>query len=513
MFDHRITRRRFLGTSAAALATTAVPFNPVFSAEGDTLTVRVTADIGNLDPAFWQNIGDLWTIDSIHPKLIIFKPGNKYEWELYGAEMIEAVDAQNIKFKLRPGMMWTNGYGEVTTEDVKYSFERYLDEELASPIAGNWALLDRVDIEDKYTGTIVFNKPFSPVWWYVLPYASGGIVCKVAVEEVGGKFTLDPPATAGPYKLTEYAAQQRIVLEAHDGWNGPKPEFTKIVMLPIVDSKAAERGLETGEIEFSRISASSVPSYLQNMPSGLKMDVRPSPSYFWLGLNVQHPKLADEAVRRAIIKVVDVDAILEGAFFGVAERATGMASKGLLGYRETTPEPRDVEGAKKLMSDAGVSELSLDLEVVAETDRLTAAQIIQANLAEIGIDLQINSHDQGAFWSLGDEKGKDLQLQLKQFTSPPDMSWSTQWFLPEQAGIWNWEYLDSPQFVDLHYAAMQEIDLEKRHELLVEIQDVMDASAGYLWITNPPIPVMWSKQIVPAMKPNGDPRFELFRKA
>ena len=384
-----ISRRRFLGTTAAALAASGPTATVFADAHGDTLRVRTPNDIVNVDPGFWQNTADLWTMDATLPKLINFKPGDKWEWELYCAESIEAVDAKTINFKVRPGFQWSDGYGELSAEDVQFSFERYLDTELAAPNGGNWALLSHVDVHDRYSGTIVFREPFSAVWWFVLPYATGSIVCKKAVEDAGGTYSLDPPAQGGPYKMVEHVPSQLIVLEAHSGWNGPKPDFKRVEFYPITDSKAAENAIQAGQLDVVRVSLSIVPHLLENMPEGLKMKLKSSPDNVWLGMNMAHPKLSDLRVRQAILKAIDVEAILEGAYFGVAERAHGPAGKGLLGYIDEPPPPRDVEGARALLAEAGVGSLDLVLDTLADTDFVTAGQIVQANLAEIGINLEI----------------------------------------------------------------------------------------------------------------------------
>ena len=183
MINNPISRRRFLDGSAAAVAMAAMAPSITYAATGDKLTIRSPGDISNVDPAFWQNTSDLWVMDAVFPRLINFKPGSDWEWELYSAESITPRDATTIDFKLKPGSMWTNDYGELTAEDVKYSFERYLNKDLKAQTADNWALLDRVEVHDKYSGTIHLKKPFAPIWWFVLPYATGSIVCKAAVEK------------------------------------------------------------------------------------------------------------------------------------------------------------------------------------------------------------------------------------------------------------------------------------------------------------------------------------------
>ena len=179
---------------ALALAMAATPGSAAYAQE---LKVRVEADFGQLDPAFWQSPSDQNVINAVFPKLIEFKNSETWEWELSSAESIEQVDDLTIKFTLKPGLMWTNGYGEVTAEDVKYSFERFKDKTLAAPNAGDWAPLKDVEVIDRYAGIIHLNEPFAPVWWSTLPYSAGAIISKKATEEQGGKFTTDPRGHRG----------------------------------------------------------------------------------------------------------------------------------------------------------------------------------------------------------------------------------------------------------------------------------------------------------------------------
>ena len=71
-------------------------------------------------------------------------------------------------------------------------------------------------------------------------------------------------------------------------------------------------------------------------------------------------------------------------------------------------EPRDVAGAKALLAEAGVSGPSLEIDVLNNVEFVTAAQIIQANLGEIGINLQINQLDSGAYWNVAADRRKSF---------------------------------------------------------------------------------------------------------
>jgi peptide/nickel transport system substrate-binding protein len=240
-------------------------------------------------------------------------------------------------------------------------------------------------------------------------------------------------------------------------------------------------------------------------------------SYVWLGMNVENPALQDIRVRQAIQKAVDVESVLEAAYFGVAERSTGIIAPGLPGHRDIEPAPRDLEGARALLEEAGAQNLALTLDLLNKTERTAAAQVIQANLAEAGIAVEIRPHDSGTFWTIGDEKAgdawKDLQLILNRFSMQPDPSFATAWFTPAQIGVWNWERFNSGEFGELHDRAIIETDPEKRHGLYVRMQDLMEESGAYVFLTHELNAAIYRDHLEPGLLPDGNVRFAEFKLA
>lgn len=512
--NSRLNRREVL-FGAAASAT--LPFwlpKAAIAQEDDTLKMRLVAEVLVLDPAFRQSESELWVSDAVLPKLINFKAGKAWEWELYCAESVEQVDPVTVAFKLKKGLTWTGDYGEVTAEDVKYSFERYKDTKLAAPNAPTWEPLDRVEVIDKYSGIIHLKQPYSGLFGYVLPHDGGQIVCKRAVEEAGGHFGAETPATSGPYKIVSIRPGEGVKLERDPNWSGITPAFERIELTPIVDSKSAENAIRSGDLDFGEISVSAVPTLRGNMPDGFTMDVLQTNNFFWFCANMSNPDLKNEAVRKAIQMAVDRKTVVEGAFGGIVEPSYCVASKGMPGYVEKPFVQYDPDAARALISEAGETGLTLNLEVTAETDQITAAQIIQANLAAVGIQVNINQHEAGAFWSLPSVLGKNMQLYLRQeLQVPPDVTWALQWILPEQAGIWNWQYFIDDEFKRLYDEATQELDPTKRDVILRKVQERIDLSYTSLILLHLPRVILYNnKHVVPAMKPDGNYRLEQFRK-
>ena len=518
-----LTRRRFLKLSAASAALTLSPAlwpRPSWSAEGNILKVRDYSDFKSLDPAYFLAVPEENINAVIYNKLISFKPGRKWEWELEAAKSIRQIDPTHIAFELKEGIIHSGGFGEMTAEDVKYSFERVADPDKKSPNIDDWGPLDKVEVTGKFSGTIVFKSPFQPVWWTTLPYTTGNIISMKATEKVGGQFSTEPPSFSGPYMLKEWKPKQRTVLARNPVWKGPKPDFDEIHIFPIDDEKTAEIALESGDIDFTRASITSLEKYQSSPPPDTDVIKLPSLYWLWLGMNMEHPKLKDIRVRKAVQLAVDVKTVVDAAYFGLAEVATGPIPPGLLGNREKSllPERADVEGAKKLLTEAGYPNgLDLTLDILSKSTYNTIAQVIQANLAQVGIRVQINIHDSGAFWVLGSEKDgdswKDLQLILNRYSSVPDPSYYTRWYLQNQVGIWNWERFRSDEYDELDKNALGEINQEKRAAMYRRMQDILEESGCYRFITNEVTPILCRKGVIPALRPDGVPLLRKFKKA
>src|SRR5699024_3041000 len=168
----RMNRRRFLQLSAGAgIVAGGLPLgDAVWAATGKVLKARSYADINKLDPGFYQNAYNVDVMNCIYSKLTHYRAGSEWGWGLQAAEKVEQVDPTHVRFRLKKGIEFTGGYGEMTAEDVKFSFERIIKHN--SPIKGDWGSLDHVEVEDDYSGVIVLKKPFVPLWNITLPYGA-----------------------------------------------------------------------------------------------------------------------------------------------------------------------------------------------------------------------------------------------------------------------------------------------------------------------------------------------------
>ena len=106
-------------------------------------------------------------------------------------------------------------------------------------------------------GKAQLKQPFSPLFKSTLPYGSGMIVCKRAVEARGGRIDTDPFATSGPYQLISWVPRERLVLRRNPSWNGPRPFYDEIHLFPM-NMNEGQTAFDAGDIDIARLNTSAI---------------------------------------------------------------------------------------------------------------------------------------------------------------------------------------------------------------------------------------------------------------
>ncbi|MEQ9490415.1 MAG: ABC transporter substrate-binding protein [Alphaproteobacteria bacterium] len=512
----KLNRRSVVKGVSAVVAgvVTAVGFSTlVVSAQAESLRVYVPSDPASIDPAYWGTSVDGYLMFNVMPRLASPVVGDEWVLENDIAESVDLSDPKNIKFTLKKGLQWANGYGEITTEDVKYSYERHLDEKVGSYIASEFDALDHVEIVDKYTGIIRLKYAAIPMWNATLGWYGGTIISKKEAEEHDGTIPVQPKATYGPYTFAEFAPGERMVLKAYDGWYGPKPEYDEIVMIPVGDANAAEVAYAAGEIDFMT-STSTAPDQLREQHGdNAVIEVRPSVDYTWIGINMRHPKLTDIRVRKAIQLGIDIPTVLAASYEGMdVPQATGFAAPGVIGYRPSTPIKYDPDAARALIQEAGAEGMTIELSHANYANRLTQSQIIQVNLAEIGLNVEINAMDESTYWDVSSVPPDERALTLKGWFGGPEAMYVLQTFTEDQYGAWNWAGYSSPEYDALLEKAWGVADDTERGEIYIQMQALLEESGAFLYLDNGPAVIMYRPGIVPGTLPDGRPQFAYFKK-
>ncbi|WP_075215081.1 ABC transporter substrate-binding protein [Mongoliimonas terrestris] len=403
--------KRLLASTAIALALSlpavAQEYQPDPAAKaGGTITVTYKDDVATLDPAIgydWQN----WSmIKSLFDGLMDYVPGTT-ELRPGLAESYEiSDDGQTFTFKLRTGVKFHNGR-EMTAEDVKYSLDRVTLPATQSPGAGFFGSIKGFDqmmdgsattlagvtVVDPTTVKIELSRP-DATFLHVMALNFASVVPKEAVDAANGDFGKQPVGT-GAFKLAEWTLGQKLVFEKNaDYWRAGVPYLDGVVFEVGQEPIVALLRLQNGEVD--------VPG--DGIPPAKFVEVMGDPAQAarvveggqlhtgYITLNVTLPPLDKPEVRKAINMAINKERITQ-IINGRAVPATQPLPPSMPGYTEGYAGiPYDVEGAKKLLADAGLADgFETELYVMNTDPNPRIAQAIQQDLAAIGVKASIQS--------------------------------------------------------------------------------------------------------------------------
>ncbi len=452
----------------------------LFAGTKDELKIAKWEDINTFDPG-WLTSGDreLTIMDCLYNGLVKYKEGT---WDVIpdlAESWTKSPDGKEITFKLRKGVQFHKGYGELTAEDVKFSFERIIDPESSSTEKGNWAQLDHVEVIDAYTVKLVLKDYMAQLFTSTLPSNAGMIVSKKAAEKLGDKYSLDPVGS-GPYQLKEWVPKKHVKLTAFDGYWGTKPSVKNLTFIPIVEDATCEMALRTGEIDVGRVSLINAPAFDKNQK--INLVVKPALKHWWIGFTVNKAPFDNLKLRQACRAAIDVNKILIGAFFDIAPRANTILPPGLLGHWKDAPAYQvDLAKAKQLLKEGGKPDgFKTNLYIWPDEQVRITAELIKADLALIGVDVEILIKEVGAFNDATTSGEPDMYLSY--FNTTIDPSYAFSWFISGEK--WNLSKWANKTYDNLIDAGMKEPDNEKRAAIYVDAQKEMDKDCFAIWMTN-----------------------------
>src|SRR5215475_5873299 len=353
-----------------------------------------------------------------------------------------AADGKTVTIKLRPGVKFHDGE-PFNAEAAKFSIDRH------TSMTGSFrkpelAAVDHVEVVDPLTIKLVLKAPFSPLIAQLTDRA-GMMVSPKAAKEAGDKFGLKP-VCAGPYKFVERVQQDRIVFEKFaDYWNKDNVFIDKIVFLPIVDATVRLANLKSGGLDLiERVLATDIKDVRAD--SKLKLSTAIELGYQGMTLNIGHDKskgpLSQSAkVRQALDLSIDREAINQVVFNGEFMPGNQWVNPEHPYYQKAFPiRPRDVEKAKALLKEAGVTPpVPVDFMVPKGTETEVPAQVVQSMAAEAGFDMKIRVTEFAT--SLKQAEAGEYQAYFLAWSGRVDPDGNCYIFLhtggPQNYGVWS----------------------------------------------------------------------------
>jgi len=371
-------------------------------AYGDTFIEASIGDASVLLPVLASDSASSSINSMLYNGLVRYNKDLLIEGELAESWQISP-DNLSIIFKLRKNVRWHDGT-PFTSADVKFNYELYIDPNTPTAYAESFRQVTRVEAPDPYTFIAHYDKPYAPA------LISWGMPIHPKHLLEGQDVTKSPlarqPVGTGPYKLVEWQAGEKIVLESNPDYFEGQPYIKRVVYRIIPDQATQFLELQTGSLDYMNLSPlqydrqTDTPAFrrLYNKYQYLAF------GYTYLGYNLRRPMFQDKRVRQALSYAINKQEIIDGVLLGYGVAATGPYKPDTWVYNPDVPRyDYNPEKARALLAEAGWSDSDGDgildkdgqafsFAIVTNQGndlRSKTGEIIQRRFKEIGIEVKL----------------------------------------------------------------------------------------------------------------------------
>lgn len=464
------------------------------SAKEKTLVFGRGGDSTSLDPSrvtegetFKVTVNLFETLVNFGEQDTTIQPGLAKEWE-------PSEDGLTYTFKLEEGVKFHDGT-DFNADAVVANFARWSsgDAEMFpyySSMFGGFdgdeeAVIESVTAEDENTVVFKLKRPQAP-FLKNLAMSMFAISSPEAFAKGDDEYERNPVGT-GPFKFVEWKANDSITIEKNtEYWQEGLPKLDKVVFRAIPDNAARLNALTTGEIDLADGINPADGAKIEG-DSKLQLFERPSMNVGYLGLTVTRPPFDKKEVRQAMNYAIDKQTIIDSFFEGRAESAKNPMPSSISGYNDDIEEyAYDPEKAKELLKEAGLED-GFEMELWAMPvprpympDGTKVAEVIQSNLADVGIKAKIVSYEWATYLDKA-SKGEADAFMLGWTGDNGDADNFLYVLLDEDnIGSNNYTYFKNEETHKLFLEAQTEVDEDKRNELYMKAQEILHEEAPWV---------------------------------
>lgn len=432
----------------------------------DAIVIATTNDMPSAAPYGSNNTVTAMLTNSTFNRLVKVTADNEVVPEL-ATSWSSNEDSTEWTFKLREDVDFQNGK-HFTAQDVVFTFEyasSNKNEGITFPINGT-ELIDSIETPDDYTVVFHLNSTCAD-WAY---YCAQKIMSKETIDEMG--IEEGGVIGTGPYTFVSYTPGVSWVMERNENYWGELPKTRQVTFTVITDGNARALSIESGDVDVVfDPNPSDVVKFIDN--SSYHIYANQNLSNVFVGINCARAG-ENRELRRALAMAISRDDIAavcyeDGKLGSVAYNYVNAASPM---HAEVNAISYDPEQAKEILKGLGYDENNhLALRLCAAGKFLPIAEIIQANLAAVNIDVEVSEFSNSGYSASLREDGKyDLYMQQSS-TQGPIMNTVTRFFTSD--GTSNLMNFKDTKFDGMVEDALKSKTLDEMESKYAEIQQYL----------------------------------------
>lgn len=369
------------------------------STRGDIRVGVFGSDFGNISPVVRWEMQSGILFNNVFDSMIRISNQDLVPWL---AEAWTQPDPLTWRIKLREGVNWHRGFGEMTAEDVVYTWRYHFDTK-SYLVNGALFPIDTMKTDGKYVVEVKTKQPFGPFPSVTIGFG-GYIISEKAHKEIGPDEHMRKPIGQGPFMVESNQGNEAVLVKNPDYWRPGLPKLDRIVVRAIPDSTVRLQSLMRGELDFiTHPDPKDVAGVQKDANYQVKSTVGWNWDYQQFNLLPADAPAANKLVRQAISYAIDREAIVNEIYHGQASPTDNMMPQGFIGHREALmkyPKNGDLAKAQALMAQAGSSGFEVEV-ITSEKDWLRKElELVAAMVSQIGITYKIVNMDMGGYNNL-----------------------------------------------------------------------------------------------------------------
>jgi peptide/nickel transport system substrate-binding protein len=419
------------------------------------------------------------------------------------AESWDNPNSTTYIFHLRKSAAFSNGRPLVAS-DVVESFRRLRDPELGSTWGKSLADVKSITAVDDHTVRFELSVPFSPLT-SVLAVTTTAILPMKEIKEG----TFDPTKEmmgSGPYMVAEHLQDQAWILKANPHYGRPGlPKVDNFEVRIIPDDAARIAALRDGRVQIASFEIPDAPLLLKGVRN-VETIVQQTPNFFRLDVSAiqQDSPFTDLRVRKAMSLALDRKLMVDIVFGG--QSTIDCPVPNAFGYNACSdlpsyalPRNERLAKAKALLKEAKAE--NIKATIIASPVLVTyplIAQVIQKNLADIGIKLEIEQVPPADWYARVFSPETDFHLAMSWFAGYTDPSLVMRWWNPNSAG-WNAGFLKPVEAYNELLVKINKLpNGPARMAAMIEAATIIDEQANMLALVNKPDYISYRKDLIHA---------------
>ena len=481
----KATEEAALAAAEAALLAAPQPVvraAPVAGAAGQKYggTVKIgVIDFGTMDPALMglSEGSSLYSELTYDNGTVLWYDGAVTPWALESWSTND--DLTQYTFDVRQGIRFHHGK-EMKAEDIKFTFDRILDEATASPLQGQISYIEKITAVDDYTAVMDLDGPN-----VFLPAQLTIYHARILPSDIDIGLITSKEFGSGPFTLTEHNPAERTVMDRNpDYWRAGVPYLDQVILFYMPEQTTRVEALKSGAIDVILEPTFSVLADLEANPN-VVIEEAPTAGVRVLDFHTDREPFNNKDLRKAFQYAVDRTFVRDAALFGRGTNANDHpVGIGDEYYWDDQPiVMQDIPKAKAFLDAAGYPDgIDVTLTTSDFGQKLEVALAFKESVAAAGIRIDVENADSTTYWeefwmnpccpfvasSWGPRPAPEaLSVQLR------------------SGGVWNESYYVNTRLDELLDMASAEGDFVKRKEYYREIQEILieDVPVLYLMYT------------------------------